>query len=175
MKQKGVREPPSPGVRHHETTHGERLKVITSQDEAGMSWAEIGRRLDIRESSAKGSTTSSLVPLKTFGIDRFCPDIPQSKRSWHSIESETIWSPCILQRCRETRTDCFHHLRPKNLTPLLGRIHHRDGLCMLSKGCPESCAVYGIPQARTSEEVQCTTGQQTSPSPVGPGAPLMDI
>ena len=53
MKQKGVREPPPPGVRHHETTRDERLKVITLRDETGMSWAEIGKRLNIRKSTVQ--------------------------------------------------------------------------------------------------------------------------
>ena len=57
MKQKGVRDLPPPGVRHHETTHDERLEVITLRDEAGMSRAENGKRLNIRK-----STVQKVVP-----------------------------------------------------------------------------------------------------------------
>ena len=175
MKQKGVREPPPPGVRHHETTRDERIKVITLRDEVGMGWAEIGRKLNILPRTVQKVVPPRVSTLKAFGIDRLYLDIPQGKKYWHSFKSETLWSPCVLQRCRETRIDCLRHPRSKNPTPLLGRNHRRNGLCMLSKDCLESGAVHGIPQARTSEEVQRTTGQQTSSSPVGSGAPLMDI
>ncbi|KAF8535162.1 hypothetical protein BDD12DRAFT_893767 [Trichophaea hybrida] len=47
MKQKGKREqPPAGTVRHHETTRDERIKVITF-DEVGMSWTQIGKKLNI--------------------------------------------------------------------------------------------------------------------------------
>jgi hypothetical protein len=47
MKLNGVRDRPPPGVRHTETTRAERIKVLTLRDDVGMTWAEIGRRLNI--------------------------------------------------------------------------------------------------------------------------------
>ena len=76
MKQKGIREPPPPVVWHHETTHDERLKVITLRNETGMSWADVGRRSTIHKRT-KGSTASdSESPnLKAYNIGMYL-DIP---------------------------------------------------------------------------------------------------
>ena len=105
MKQKGVREPPPPGVRHHETTRDERLKVITLRDESGMSWAEIGRRLNIHRRSKRVVLPLAALTLKAYSIDRLYPDIPQSKRDRRSFESKPLWPPRIIHRCRKARID----------------------------------------------------------------------
>ena len=160
MKQKGIRESPPPGVRHHETTRDERLRVITLRDESGMSWAEIGRRLNIhRRTVQKVVLPLAALTLKAYSIDKLYPDIPQSKRDRHSFESKPFWPSRIVHRCRKARIDCLCHPRSKNPTPLLGRNHCRNGLCMLSKDRSESGAVYGIPQAHTPEKVQCAARQ----------------
>ena len=52
MKQKGDELPP-PGVRHHETTRDERLKVTTLRDKTGMNWTETDKRLNIRKSTVQ--------------------------------------------------------------------------------------------------------------------------
>jgi DNA-binding XRE family transcriptional regulator len=47
MKLKGTRELPTAGVSHREITRDERVKIIALRDEAGMGWAQIGKKLGI--------------------------------------------------------------------------------------------------------------------------------
>ena len=69
MKQQGAREPQPLGVRHHETTRDERLKVIALRDEAVTGWAEIGRKLNINRRTVQNVVLPTLVPWKACGID----------------------------------------------------------------------------------------------------------
>ena len=49
MREKGTRDP----EKRQETTRDERVKVIALRDAAGMSWTEIGKKLNMNRRTAQ--------------------------------------------------------------------------------------------------------------------------